>query len=1327
MPEQGTQRALPITSAPFEAPFTTETQRLGTGGLDLVSAADAAKESDLRRLTNLIHREHGVLEVRPGLVDLTGAVGTIHHSAIRFQDPQDSDYTRVYGIDTSLYRGQGAPVAIESGFSGDPLTFVPYRPPLSGDPWLFVADRDQCRKVRFDGLVLPVGLPPPAASIVVAAEARQSTPIMAFDSSDGSDAATWIGNAGFDYQRADDQPPPQPTGVPIATDGGGVDGNTVELKTVPGATVLTAGRGYYSFWSHPLTKNLNVVGALAASDDDLLHTWVKFSHPDLTDEFRVYFVCSPAFDTSVIPGTSTTGANGDFYVKTWRANDFSNFLATQISQISAAETARIRAIRDADLKARKIEDERAAWEQQRAAVDPARVRSFQTGAGREQWMEYGVLGVPVRRGDFMRVGITAGCDWSTITGIVILIKTADHVGGEIAVSLDDMYLYGGRGPDSCEPGAQQYDWRYTHYDPRTGAEGNPSPTQPDAAKIDLLRQAATLHPEAYGDSAVRQRFYRRGGSLFDDWYFLGENTADGADFFDTIDDADASAAGTVDIDNDQLVTSVNDAGDAVRAVPLPALWGPIEDCLLGCGDPYRPGEVYWSKPGQPDAWPPDFHREVCPPSEPLMNGGLYAGQSFVFSQERLYLLYPNLGGTSTTFTAAPSQCQKGLANRWAYAVTPTGICFVSDDGVYRTRYGPAELLSEAIRPLFKGVVTEGYQPIDLTATTKLRLEFHDSELWFTYQDALGSPQTFILNLLTEEWRAYSFEQAVGFAKSEDGSTTLLLGGAGGHTYTHSGTDDSGSTFTWRIRTRDHDLGRPREEKLLGDLYLDAAPNGTQIQVITRLNSGDVINPILTVDGDSRNRYILTPFGNATSGRAPQKARTLSVEVIGVSAATPPVLYQMGVAYSPQPDLTTERVTQWDDLGHPDEKYLTGLVLDVDTGNAVRTILVEYDDPADHQTKVAATLTVQSDGRHKLSFSWPAVKAQLVRLRPDDDCLFWLLYRVDWIRDPEPPRIAGWDINHENPWDSYITGFDLECNTFGAAKVVELYVDQALVQTYTVAALGRRVVHLTVQPPIRGHVLRFVAIDAAPGLLYSHRWHLDAEPSEQTNWNQNYTVAGALGDKFLKGLLLECDTFGQQKNVTVEIDGGVVETLGVTQLGRGVQEFSFPQHLGRLFRLLPVDGYPGRLYSLQWIFDQEPLKLLRWESQEITYGIEDLWKLPLYMHVVLKSTKPVTLTMTVQTTERGDTVRYQYELPSTNGEKRMLFLPFERMKGVLFKHVLTSSEAFFLYREETTLVVRSWPGDRELIAKPFGNDDNTVPTRSMISSEGAASRSGGGSS
>jgi hypothetical protein len=1325
VPEQQSRRANPVTGSAFEAPFENQIVRFGAKGLNLRDALDAL--DGWARHTNLDHENTGEAAVRPGQTSVATG-GTVHHSVRKLRDEQAGTETRIWGIDTSLYRGaSGALTEIDSGYSGDPLTLLPHRPPLSGAPWMFVADRSRMRKVRADGLDLPIGLPAPTEAAGASLGTEYRTAIANFDASDATAAANWTGAAGADEEG-------NPSGVPTTAD----DSTTPAGDPAVGFTTQIGNASvgsYYAWWGCPLTRDLSQLspvggggGTRPAADDDILHFWIKTADPARIREVRLYLVCSATFDPAILPGTAVT-ENTDAYVKGLRQSDFVQFIQTTQTQIEAAETARIHGVRDRDLIDRRIADDRLSWEIDRAVADPQRARSLQIGTGAHQWFELGSIGLSLRRGDFQRVGNTAGRDWATITGIVLYVRTSFTAEDQInAISVGSLYLTGGFGLDTVEPGAQQYDWRYTHYDPRTGAEGNGSPEMSESAWLDSLRRQVTVLPEPFGDAAVRQRFYRRGGSLVDDWYFEGENAADGGAFTATESDDGISAAGTLPIDHFEPVPTVDDAGTTVLAQPLPVLWGPLEGMLFGCGDPYRPGHVYYCLPDAPDHWSASGNTEVCPPSEVLMHGGLLGQQAFVFSRQRLYALYPNLTGIAGTVTSAPTLCKRGLLGRWAMVVGPGGLYFVAEDGIFVTTGGPEEWISREIQPLFDGVAKYGLLPIDKAATLALRLTVWENKLYFSYQDTAGDRQVLVYSLLQRFWRHYTFGRAQTLLQGED-EDLLLIGGLNqGATYTFEGDSDDGLAIAWTIRTGAVS-GGTRVEKLFGDAFVDLDRAGETITTQYFLNEETVTNLTQTISEETgRQRYILDAFGEG-----PQKAHSLSLELRGATASGKPVLYQTGVAVTLQPDITNRRVTNWDDLGASDEVWLSGVTFDCDTGGVAKSVIIERD--YEGQRTIVDTLTVEADGRHKVSFSWPSVPARMVRVRPDSEiCEFWLLYRADWIWQAEPPRIAKWDIHFENAWDQYYTGLDLYCDTGGQEKRIEVYVDGVRLDNtlaglpyWPVVAAGRRVVHLTL-PWGRGHVFRFLAIDDHPGLLYSHRWHLEAEPSEQANWNQNFSIFGTRADKWLKAVIFECDTFGQNKQVQIEVDGTTAETLTVNASGRRVvQRALAAQVLGRVWRMFPVDGQPGRLYSAQPIFDEEPFQLDRWETQEQNHGLPG-WFVPLYAHLVLKSAQPVTLTLIVQHNQpRPGSVAKRtttaYTIPATGGEKVSHFQSFQAGKGVLVKYLLTSDEPFWLYREETTVVIQPWGTPTPQLVRPFGSDD-LDPTRPMTSAVAAAQQPGG---
>lgn len=1056
--------------------------------------------------------------------------------------PQDG--TRFVSVGFDITNSLPVLSMIESGFSGDPLSMVPERPPLSGDSWMYIGDRLKMRKVRaYDCLDLPIGLPIPPSidqrfridefaktpDAVISSRDRTRFTSVGFDVTGDAgsnqtlltldterktvindfETAGWTNNAG--------------TGAGAPTNALDAADFKAGANSVAFTTNIGAGGGY-NYWNKAAVRDLSVLdgGSLPASDDDIIHLWMKVDRPDLVKEIRLYLVCS-AFDTATLPGTSTT-LNTDAYVKAFTPDQFTPF--TEAANIIANVVGTVGQDSQAINLLKTIVDTRggsaAIVNAQRAPTRKPGVQpSQQLAPGRNQWTEFGIVGIPIYRGDFRRIGNDTTKEWKNITGAVVLVWSS---AGNIIVKLDDWFLRGGRGLDSSQPGSSPYDYRVINYDPRTGDKSNGSaPTGPNYA-LDSLRRGITIHPASYGDLNVHQRFYRRGGTLVTNWYFVGENGVDGGAFLDTKADAEILNAGTLETDNDQPITTVDWQGNTILANPIPCIWGPVSDMIFGCGDRYRPGHLYWSKPGQPSHWPGRNFAEVCSPTEELMNGCVWAGQAYVFSRKRLFPIYPN-SSVPGVVNAVPSACSHGLAGRWALVVTAQGVAFVATDGVYFTTGGPEQNISDAdLFPIFHGESRGDYKAVSFNYQNDLRLEVHDNDLWFTYRDVDGNYNTLIYSLVFKYWRPYSFGTEIAMVYSEvqpvSGSRQLVMGGArNGAGYIHTGLTDEGTPIPWKLRTGALDQGAPRPSKRYGDLTVEVDRQGEDVVIGGFINSEavDLSDPAsgggapLTLNsGVGRQRYIVDLFGAAVGeGLGPLLARNVSVELSGEASQGRPRMYALGISYSIQPDTVVGRPT---------------------------------------------------------------------------------------------------------PWDSQ----------------------------------------------------------------------------------------GRLSDKYVKGLLIECDTGGLAKQLDVESDTARQTAITVTALGRQVVEFSFPQFKGRLLRLRPTDSVDWILYSMRWIFDQEPNSLDRWETQELDHGIPESQML-LHSHISMLSTQDVDLQITTYR-ESGLMVTHSYTIPATGGVKRKLFVPFIANKGVFSKYVFTSTEKFWLYREESTVWVQRWSGGEPVATHPFGNDD-----------------------
>lgn len=1036
--------------------FQDSIVNFGLGGLDLRHPAELVPLGKFTRLTNVTRSLEGSWVGRPGQTGLfTIPDAAAIHTIARLNNVQAGNFLRVVGAGTKLYTGvSGALTQVTGGgtFSGDPLTIVPLRPPLSSDAWGYIGDSAQMMKVRgSDALMTTIGLSraltvggkfridefaaTPNASISTADRARlvgvgfdiatggtgtstfANLVAASLRTIDNCDSAGWTNNTGTG------------SGAPSnATDAADKKAGTGSLKL----TTNGPASSYYQFWSKTNARNLSTFSDdVQASDDDIVHMWMKTDRPDLVQEIRLYLVLNSAFDLNTVPGTSAT-LNTDAYLKTVRPADFTQLYEASVVTLPSASAYNSAAQTLSQLST--ISDTRTVTDIIKQQTESLRALSLTLAPGRAQWTELGTTGAAFYRGDFRRIGSDTTVGWGTVSGVVILVVMAS---GNANIWLDDLRLNGGSGPDTSPIGETSYDYRYRNYDPRTGVKGNPSDVQSGRFAIDPMRQAVTLTPTAYGDSEIRQQFFRRGGSLVSNWYFLGVNTADGAVFTDIFSDDQLKAADILDIDNDRPITTTAADGSTVYEVPLPSIWGPVLDVLIGCGDPNRPGYVSWSKQGEYDHWPVNNNAEVCGPSEELMAGCVFLGQGYVFSRQRCFNCYVNLAGGGVV-TPTPTACRHGLVSRWGLAVGVDGIYFVSNDGIYKTSGNVEESITDNdLFPLFHGEARNGYLPVDFTHPEAMRLEIHQNDLWFLYRDSGGTNRVLVYSLLYQFWRFYAFGRELSALHCENeikANPVMVLGGRSLNAgYTFSGQTDDGLAIAGNVRTGALDQGSRRADKLYGDLFVDCDRQGGTLTLTPYVNSEALALQAQVISSSaSRHRYLLDTI-DALGNPGPFTARDIALDLAWSVTTPAPQLFLAGVSYIIQPDEVTQRASDWDSAGTPSDKFFKGVILEIDTHGADKAFTVEVDGVAG----VAATsFTINTPSRQVVELSWPKFRARIVRIRPAGPGSIQV-YDLRWIHDEEPYSLLRWESE----------GIDFGLNAPGGLSL--LYANVVLLSTAAV--------------------------------------------------------------------------------------------------------------------------------------------------------------------------------------------------------------------------------------------------------------------------------------
>jgi hypothetical protein len=307
---------------------------------------------------------------------------------------------------------------------------------------------------------------------------------------------------------------------------------------------------------------------------------------------------------------------------------------------------------------------------------------------------------------------------------------------------------------------------------------------------------------------------------------------------------------------------------------LPYLWGPdAEGTVFGTGDPFRPGNFYFSKLNQPDSAPDSYNQEITQPSEPLLGGEVINGIALVASSSRWWKLYPNFGSVATRYQPVEAPVSRGLAAPYAHCTDGKIIYFVAKDGIWMTSGGIGVSLTDTdLYPLFphEGINT----PVDYIYNSRevaapdykyagdFRLAYCNSYLFFDYRDSNGVARTLVCDLrdmANPAWivdnyadliiRHYTVEQPEGTVLTASTRYAMMvLTDTAGKVYTEvANHNDNSAPIIGVYGTFEYNGGDIREDQLFNDAFLDLTPRSSVnvVPVVGGVSVGSHIVPVST--------------------------------------------------------------------------------------------------------------------------------------------------------------------------------------------------------------------------------------------------------------------------------------------------------------------------------------------------------------------------------------------------------------------------------------------------------------------------------------------------
>lgn len=224
-------------------------------------------------------------------------------------------------------------------------------------------------------------------------------------------------------------------------------------------------------------------------------------------------------------------------------------------------------------------------------------------------------------------------------------------------------------------------------------------------------------------------------------------------------------------------------------------------------------------------------------------------------------------------------------------------------------------------------------------------------------------------------------------------------------------------------------------------------------------------------------------------------------------------------------------------------------------------------------------------------------------------------------------------------------------------------------------------------------------------LYGWEIAVRDEPEDTKRRAIEWQDCGFAGDKYMQGVFIHSNTGGVDKTLRIEYDGGQLgDTITINSNGERLEPYSFDTpFIARLVRIASADTDNWKLFGWDWRFNREAPLVPEWETQYTSLDI-DGYKHAFSIQVAVASTADANLSLYLDGEADPWTT---LTVPATGGVKKLsapLILPARKFEMVKFKLTSTTSAGLRAYVRDLIVLCKGWNDYSYRTVRPFGEID-----------------------